>query len=309
VIDEIQKAPALLDEVHWLIERRGASFLLTGSSARKLRKEHANLLAGRAWRYEMGPLSATEVTGFDLERVMWTGLVAPHYLSAGPDQDLRAYVADYLKEEIATEAAVRNIPAFSEFLRVAALTSGELLNYTNVGREAGMSAKVVRAYVEILEDTMLGARLRPWTRSRNRRMTQTDKFYLFDLGVANYLARRRPRIGSSEFGKSFEHLILMELLNFRRYRSPEMEVRYWRTSTGLEVDFVVGDMDVALEVKGSSRVHSGDMRGLRALADSHTVRRSAIVCLEREPRIDGSGINVLPWSVFLEQLWGGDLVN
>ncbi len=308
VIDEIQKVPALLDEVHWLIERRGASFLMTGSSARKLRREHANLLAGRAWRYEMGPLSATEVSGFDIERALWSGLVAPHFLSPEPDRDLRAYIADYLEVEIATEARVRNIPAFAEFLRVAALTSSELINYANIGREAGISAKVVRGYLEILEDTMLGQRLPPWTRTRDRRLIQTEKFYLFDVGVANYLARRRPRLHSAEFGKSFEHLVLMELLNYRRYRAPDLEVRFWRTSTGQEVDFILGDMDAAIEVKGSARVHDGDLRGLRALDESHHVKRSVVVCLEREPRTVRSGISILPWPSFLEQLWSGGLV-
>jgi predicted AAA+ superfamily ATPase len=309
VIDEIQKIPALLDEVHWLIERRKASFLLTGSSARKLRRGHANLLAGRAWRYELGPLSATEVSGFDLERAFWTGLMPPHVLSPDPDRDLRAYVADYLKDEIAAEAQVKNLPAFAEFLRVAALTSSELLNYTNVARESGASAKVVRAYFEILEDTMLGHRLPPWTRSRDRRLIRTEKFYLFDVGVANHLARRRPRLGSSEFGKSFEHWVLMEIMNYRRYRAPDLDVRFWRTSTGQEVDFILGEMDAAIEVKGAARVHVGDLRGLQALRASHRVKRSIVVCLEKQARTVDRQIEILPWRVFLERLWAGGLIG
>ncbi len=306
VIDEIQKIPALLDEVHWLIERERASFLLTGSSARKLRRGHANLLAGRAWRYELGPLSATEVEGFDLERALWTGLLPPHLLSPEPERDLRAYLADYLKEEIAAEAAVRDLPSFAEFLRVAAITSSELLNYTNVAREAGISAKVVRGYFEILEDTLLGHRLAPWTRSRGRRMTLTEKFFFFDVGVANHLARRRPRLGGAEFGKSFEHWVLMEILNFRRYRSPDLDVRFWRTSTGLEVDFVLGELETAIEAKGGARVHAGDLRGLLSLRESHRVKRAIVVSLEKEPR-KVAGVEVLPWRVFLDRLWGGDL--
>jgi predicted AAA+ superfamily ATPase len=308
VIDEVQKIPALLDEVHWLIERKRASFLLTGSSARKLRQSHANLLAGRAWRMEMGPLSATEVKGFDLEHAMWTGMLPPHFPSADPEPDLRAYVADYLKEEIAAEARPRNVPAFAEFLRVAALTSSELLNYTNVAREAGVSAKVVRSYFEILEDTMLGHRLAPWTRSPDRRMVQTEKFYLFDVGIANYLARRRPRIGGAEFGKSFEHWVLMELMNFRRYRQPDLDIRFWRTSTGHEVAFILGDMQAAIEVKGSGRVHETDLRGLRALRESHRVKHAVVVCLEKEPRVLDDDIEIAPWGKFLERLWAGLLV-
>lgn len=308
VIDEVQKVPALLDEVHWLIERKQASFLLTGSSARKLRHGHANLLAGRAWRQEMGPLSATEVEGFDLERAMRTGLLPPLFLSPDPDRDLRSYIADYLQEEIATEARLQNVPAFSEFLRVAALSSSELLNYTNVARETGVSAKVVRTYFQILEDTMLGHRIPPWTRSQDRRMIQTEKFYMFDIGIANYLARRHPTIGGADFGKSFEHWVLMELMNYRRYRLPGLEIRFWRTSTGLEVDFVLGDMVTAVEVKGAKRVHEGDLGGLRGLMRSHRVKHALVVSLEKEPRLLDGGIEVVPWQSFLERLWGGNLV-
>ena len=216
VIDEVQKVPALLDEVHWLIENAGLSFLMTGSSARKLRRGHANLLAGRAWRRLMLPLTLLEVDALDLDRVMVSGLLPRHFLADDSVEDLRAYVADYLKEEIAAEALTQNIPAFAEFLRVAALTSSELLNYTNVARETGVSAKVVRSYFDILEDTYLGFRLPPWQKARRRRLIETEKFYLFDVGVANYLARRRPLRGGAEFGKSFEHYILMEL---RAYQS------------------------------------------------------------------------------------------
>ena len=308
VIDEIQKVPALLDEVHWLMERKRATFLMTGSSARKLRRGHANLLGGRAWRFEMGPLSAREISGFDLELAFRAGLIPPHLLSTEPLRDLRAYVADYLREEIAAEAAVRNIPSFTEFLRVASLTSSELLNYENVARECGVSAKVVRGYFEILEDTLLGSRLPPWTRARNRRMILTEKFYLFDVGVANYLARRTPVAGSSDFGKSFEHWVLMELMNFKRYRSPDLDLAFWRTSTGHEVDFVVGNMQVAIEVKSGNRVHEGDLRGLRALRDSHRAKHLLVVCTESQPRTM-DGIDIVPWRVFLDRLWDGDLVT
>lgn len=307
VIDEVQKVPALLDEVHWLIENRKQAFLLTGSSARKLRRGHANLLAGRAWRRQLLPLTFAEVGQLDLERVMVSGLLPPHFLSADPLEDLRAYVGDYLKEEIAAEALTANIPAFAEFLRVAAITSSELLNYTNVAREAGVSAKVVRTYLEILEDTYLGYRIAPWTRARNRRLILTEKFYLFDVGVANFLARRRPQIGSSEFGKAFEHFILMELKAYQAYRAPDMDVRFWRTASGYEVDFVLGQLDVAIDVKGAARVHDGDVAGLRALAEEQRVRRAVVVSLERQPRKLSRGIDVLPWQTFLEQLWSGGL--
>lgn len=303
VIDEVQKAPQLLDEVHWLIENTGLSFLLTGSSARKLRRGHANLLGGRAWRKTMSPLSYMEVTDFDLERIMVSGLLPPHYLSTNPVEDLRAYVADYLKEEIIAEALTQNIPAFSEFLRVAAITSSELINYVNIARETGVSHKVIRTYFDILEDTYLGFRLAPWKKSKNRRMITTEKFYLFDVGVANYLSRRQPLIGSPEFGKAFEHYILMELKAYQAYRNPDLPITFWRTSTGREVDFIIGEKELAIEIKGSARVHEGDFRSLQALMADGPIKKCCLVCLEKQPRTLANNIQLLPWQMFIEQLW------
>ena len=179
VIDEIQMVPDLLNEIHWLIENSNVSFLMTGSSARKLRRGHANLLGGRAWRYTMAPLTYFETIGFDLEEIVISGLLPPHFLADNPLQDLRSYIADYLKEEIAAQAGIQNIPMFAEFLRIAALTSGELLNYTNVARETGVSSKVVRNYFQILEDTLLGFRVQPWRKIKKRRLIEAEKFYLF----------------------------------------------------------------------------------------------------------------------------------
>lgn len=311
VIDEVQKVHALLDEVHWLMENRHLTFLLTGSSARKLRRGHANLLAGRARRREMRPLCFPEADDIDIGRVVISGLLPPHYLSTEPLEDIRAYVNDYLKEEIVAEALTANLPAFAEFLRVVALTNSELLNYANVASEAGVSAKTVRSYFEILEDTLLGFRLEPWTRSRKRRMILTEKFYLFDVGIANYLARRAPQAGTPEFGKSFEHYILMELTAFRSYRAPDMEIRYWRTSTGREVDFIINDKEIAIEVKASPRVSDAHVKDLSALAEDGPVGRRIIVCMERQRRDlrDAHGaLTLMPWKEFLAELWAGSLV-
>jgi predicted AAA+ superfamily ATPase len=306
VIDEVQKIPPILDEVHWLIENKGMSFLLTGSSARKVRRGHANLLGGRAWRRTMTPLSYMEVTDFNLERIMVSGLLPPHYLSINPIEDLRSYIADYLKEEVIAEALTQNIPAFNEFLRVAAITSSELINYVNIARETGVSHKVVRTYFDILEDTYLGFRIPPWKKSKNRRMITTEKFYLFDVGVANYLAKRQPKIGSQEFGKAFEHYILMELKAYQAYRNPDMPLTFWRTSTGREVDFILGDKRLAIEIKGSSRVHEGDIGGLQALLDDGPVKKCCIVCLEKQPRQLTKNIEAIPWQMFVERLWSGE---
>jgi len=309
VIDEVQMAPDLLNEVHGLIESHGQSFLLTGSSARKLRRSHANLLGGRAWRYEMRPLIFRETEEFDLEAVMVSGLIPPHFLSPDPVSELRAYVGDYLKEEIAAEAQVRSIPSFAEFLRVSAVTNGELLNYTNVAREAGVSAKVVRSYFEILEDTLLGFRLQPWRRAKSRRLIETEKFYWFDVGVANFLSRRNPKPGTPEFGKAFEHYILMELLAWQSYRQPDRSLTFWRTASGFEVDFIIDDFWAAIEVKASARVHDGDLRALRALRSERKTGQACVVCMERESRKTPDGIAILPWRHFLERLWAGDALS
>jgi len=308
VIDEVQMVPDILNEVHWLIENKNVSFILTGSSPRKLRRSHANLLGGRAWRYTMAPLCYNEIDHFDIEKVIYSGLLPPHLLSQEPLQELRAYIADYLKEEIAAEAVVQNIPAFSEFLRIAAITNGELLNYTNVARETGVSAKVVRNYFQILEDTLLGYRLQAWRKTKNRRMIKTEKFYLFDVGVSNYLSQRKPAFLTPEFGKSFEHFILMELKAYQAYKNPELMLHYWRTSTGLEVDFILGDMEVAIEVKSSKRVHEMDCKSLLDLAEEHKVKRLLLISFESEPKIINDTIECLPWDLFLKRLWAGNII-
>ncbi|MBS0349763.1 MAG: ATP-binding protein [Proteobacteria bacterium] len=307
IIDEIQMVPDLLNEVHWLIENHQTAFLLTGSSARKLRQKHANLLGGRAWRYTMTPLCYPEINNFDLSRALIAGLLPPHLLSVNPIQDLRAYVADYLKEEIVAGAVVQNIPAFSEFLRIAALTSGELLNYANVARETGVNAKVVRQYFQILEDTLLGFRLQPWRRAVNRRLIETEKFYLFDIGLVNYLCQRQPSPLTPEFGKSFEHFLLMELKAYQAYRNPELRLHYWRTSTGQEVDFILGDMEVAIEIKSSKRIYESDAKGLKALNQSYQVKRLILISFETEPKRLGR-VESYPWEYFLKLLWNGEII-
>ena len=314
VIDEVQKCPALLDEVHWLIENTPRRFLLTGSSARKLRREHANLLGGRAWRREMRPLTSAEINNgpgepFDVHRAIISGLIPSHYLSSNYKEELRGYVSDYLIEEIANEGTVRSLPAFSDFLRVASITNAELLNYTNVAREVGVSAKVVRGYFQILEDTLLGFRVAPWSKSKHRRMVETEKFYLFDVGVCNYLARRAPAFGTPEFGKSFEHFILMELLAYRSYRSPEMEIRFWRTSNQQEVDFIVNDKEMALEIKASQRTDLVDCKHLTTLREDGPIKHRILISFDLAPKTfnDTFGtIQVLPWQDFLARLWQGE---
>lgn len=307
VIDEVQKLPLLLDEVHWLIENADARFLLTGSSARKLRRGQANLLGGRAWRREMRPFCLAELAShpWELESLCRSGLIPPHYLADEPHEDLAAYVGDYLKEEIAAEASAQSLPVFAEFLRVAALTNGEIMNFTNLSREVGTSARVVRSYFEILEDTLLGERLPAYRKGVTRRLLQTDKFYLFDVGLANFLCRRKPSQGTPEFGKSFEHFVWMEIQAWKAYKQRDLELSYWRTTSGFEVDFIFNDREVAVEVK-SGRVHETDLKGLTALADDGPVAERMLVSLDGQPRSlrDRHGtVSVLPLRDFVQWLW------
>ena len=311
VIDEIQKVPALLDEVHWLIENRRLHFALCGSSARKVRRGAANLLGGRALRYELHGLTADELGDeFDLSRMLNHGYLPRMYEADRPARRLDAYIADYLKEEIAAEGLVRNLPGFSGFMDAAALCDGELINFSNIASDCAVSSPTAKAYFGILEDTLLGRWLPAWRRRRKRRLIHAPKFYFFDVGVVNRLARRGPLAPGSElYGKALENWVFHELSAFRAYRSPENALSYWRLAGGTEVDFVLGDMRLAVEAKASPRIASTHLRGLRSLAVEHPeVGRRVVVCLEPRARRTDDGIDILPAAVFVRRLWRGDLM-
>ena len=306
VIDEVQKAPRLLDEVHWLIENTRTHFVLCGSSARKVRRGHANLLGGRALRFELyGLVSAELGEAFDLVRVLNRGCLPRHYLSSGYAARLRAYVNDYLKEEIAAEGLVRSLPQFSDFLATAALSDAEMVNYTNIGRECGVSKTAVRGYFEILVDTMLGRFLPAFRRRPKRRVIRAPKFYFADVGVVNCLAKRgKIEPGSEIFGKALENWVFHELSAHCAYSGLDQGLSYWRLAGGTEVDFVVGDMHAAIEVKGSSRIGTQHLKGLREIAIDHpALRRRILVCLEETPRRTEDGIDILPVADFVRRLW------
>jgi len=310
ILDEVQKVPAVLDEVHWLIENKGLRFILCGSSARKLRRGQANLLGGRAWRFEMLPLVSAEVGKLDLMRALNNGLIPAHYLQQNATRSLRAYTRDYLKEEVFAEGLTRNIPAFSRFFDAMAYSHGELTNYANIARDCGVDAKTVREYYQVLVDTLLGGFVEPYSRRTNRQViTRAAKFYLFDVGVAGALTKRKleePR--GEQFGRALEHLILMELRAHAAYTDGDYAIRFWRTKAGQEVDFVLGDGEVAIEVKGSKQVDRRDLRGLKAFADDHNPRHSILVSTETEERLTADGIRVKPWRRFLEELWSGEII-
>ncbi len=309
VIDEVQKIPELLDEVQWLIVNRRIQFVLCGSSARKLRRGGANLLGGRALRFELFPLVYPEIPDFDLIRALNHGLLARHYLSEKPQGLMAAYVGDYLKEEIAAEALTRNIPAFSRFLESAAFSNGEIINYQNIASECGVSAPTVKQYFQILEDTLI-ARCAPSFQKRpKRRVIQAPKFYLFDVGLANFLLKRSQVAPRGEsFGKAFEHFIYQELAAHSHYSGLNYPISYWRTASQLEIDFVLGDHQVALEVKGVDQVSNHHLRGLKAFREEYRSKHSIAVSQDARPRIV-DGISVLPWETFLKRLWAGEIIS
>lgn len=302
VIDEIQKLPALLDEVHRLIEQRGVRFVLTGSSARKLRRGGVNLLGGRALVRTLHPFIHRELGDrLELTRALDRGLIPSIYLSASPRDDLRAYVGAYLREEIAAEALTRNIPAFSRFLETAALCHGTMINYSAVASDAQVPMSTVREYFHILEDTLVARPVPAWTKTRKRKAIATAKHYFFDIGVVRHLQHRSglsPR--SPEFGEAFESYIFHELATYQDY-ADVTPLAYWRSTSDFEVDFVFGDA-TAVEVKAKNPVADRDLRGLRALREERLLKRHVMVCLEPRPRtVDG--IRILPWRQFLDELW------
>jgi len=310
VIDEVQKVPALLEEVHWLLENTATRFILCGSSARKLRRKSRDLLGGRAIDFHLLPLTSEEIGDVDLEKLLNHGALPSHYLVEDPRLLLRAYVNNYIKEEIIDESVTRNIPAFSRFLQVVGFCHAQQLNYANVARETGVSASTVRNYFQILDDTLLGFTLDPWKKRKKRRLADTAKFYLFDIGVANQLHPEASTVseGSDRFGYAFEHFLLNEVRAALDYGRLEYPLSFWRTSSGFEVDLIVGDMEIAIEFKAARELRGTDFRGMRALLEEHTPRRSIVVSRGERRRKTQDGIEIVPWRDFCAQLWSGKLL-
>ncbi len=305
VIDEIQRLPSLLNEVHLLIEERGLRFLLTGSSARKLRRGGVNLLGGRARVKHLHPLVRRELESrFDLLRALNRGLLPSIYFSDDAEEDLKAYAGTYLQEEISAEGLTRNVPAFSRFLQVAALCNGKLINYTNIANDAQVARSTVQEYFHILKDTLIAHEVPAWTRSTKRKSIGTSKFYLFDVGVTRFLQNRaeiRPR--SPEFGEAFESYIFHELKSYSDHSGADSPA-HWRSTSGFEVDFILGG-ETAIEVKAKSNVTDRDLKGLMALRQEQKMNRYICVSLDTRPR-RVQGAEILPYQSFLDRLWDRD---
>jgi predicted AAA+ superfamily ATPase len=310
ILDEVQKIPQILDEVHWLIENKNLSFVLCGSSARKLKRGQANLLGGRAWRYQLFPFVSVELKDIDLLRALNQGLLPAHYLEdKNYKKSLTAYVQDYLKEEVFNEGLVRNIPAFSRFFDAIGYSHGELTNYSNIARDCGVDAKTVREYYQILVDTLLAARIEPFKKRQSRNVIiSAPKYYLFDVGVSGILTKRHLEdTKGEEFGKAFEHFILMEINAYNSYSDSNFDINFWRTKSGLEVDFVLGKGEAAVEVKGSGRIDNRGLKPLKAFMEEYSPKKAILVCNEKEKRVSGK-IQIMPWRDFLSELWAGNIL-
>ncbi|HEY3306061.1 MAG TPA: AAA family ATPase [Candidatus Binatia bacterium] len=304
VIDEVQRLPELLNEVHRLIEQRGICFLLTGSSARKLRRGGVNLLGGRARTRHLHPLTYRELgEHFELSQAIERGLLPSIYFSDDAKADLDAYTGTYLQQEIVAEGSTRNAPAFSRFLRVAALCNATLVNFTNVANDAQVPRTTVYEYFEILKDTLLLHELPAWRSSKKRKPVVSSKYYFFDAGVASALQGRLVKQGAPEFGGAFETWLFHELIAWRDYASGEA-LSHWRSTSGFEVDFILGD-HTAVEIKAKENVSPQDLKSLRALAEEQKLKRYLCVSLEPRPR-ELEGIAILPYKQFLDALWTGE---
>jgi len=314
VIDEIQKIPALLDDVHWLIENTPHTFALSGSSARKLKRTQANMLGGRALRYELYGLVSKELgDDFDLVKLLNRGYLPSHYLASEKEikKLISSYVGDYLKEEIVAEALVRNLNSFSDFLEKAALSDTELIVLDSFARDVGISASTIKEYFSILCDTLFGYYLPAYKKKPKRRTISAPKFYFGNIAIVNHLAQRgylEPK--SPLFGKAFENWIAHELRAYNSYYDKFQNISYWRLTTGVEVDFIVGSTEIVLacEAKASPNIHADHLKGLRELSKEYSnIRKKVVVSLEDFSKTTDDGIEILSVNDFRASLWSGKL--
>ena len=312
VIDEIQKVPDLLDEVHLMIEETDIRFLMTGSSARRLRETGVNLLGGRAGKMNLHPFVWPEIRQFKptLDRILTYGMLPSVFLSEEPDEVLDDYINVYLQEEIAGEGLVRQLPKFERFLEVAALTNSQGINYSNIASDVMMSRDSIREWYGILYDTMIGFAIPPYTRTKKRKAVETERFYYFDVGLVRFLLNLTEVSDThSEYGKLFESYIAQELSAYLDYGRKRERLSYWRTrQSSFEVDFTIGDQ-VAVETKTTKLVNEKkDLRGLRALKEEGIFKKYIVVSRDEISRTTDDGILMLPWTVFLDELWDGKIV-
>ena len=308
IVDEIQKIPDLLDEVHWLMVEKDLWFILSGSSARKIKRSGANNLGGRAIPETLFPLVSAEIPDYDLDRAVQNGMIPRHYMVANAQNRMRAYVDLYLKEEIIEESLVQNVDEFIRFMEVAAIMDGEILNYENVASDCGGSANTVKAYYKILVETLLGFEVPAYRKVIKRKLYKSSRFYYFDVGIANHLTKRyhlAPR--TPEYGHAFEHLIIQEIRAYLGYTGSEEELTYWHTYENLEVDAVIGDARVAIEIKSTDHVNHDDKKGVTEFAKEHPETKQILVSRDRISRRSGD-VDLYYVTDFFKALWAGEII-
>lgn len=308
IIDEIQKVPQLLDEVHRLIHKKKLRFILSGSSPRKLKRIGANLLGGRALKKTLFPLVSAEIPDFDILKAVNNGMIPRHYAINNPWERFRAYIGVYLNEEIREEAISRKLNSFTRFLEIAAISNTEMVIYKNIAQDCGIDHRTVKEYFEILQDTLIGYLIQGFSATKKRRAILAPKFYYFDVGVANYLSNRKNiQQGTDAFGHSFEHLIIQELIAYLNYNNSDEALTYWRTSSGYEVDAIIGHGRIAIEIKSSNEVNTRHLKGLKAFLEDFQQARTIVVSMDKYKRIL-NGIEIYPANEFLKELWNGEIV-
>lgn len=309
IIDEAQRLPDIFNEAQNLIDlNRELRVILTGSSARKLKRNNFNLLPGRVWIQNLFPLISHELGGGRIDDRCARGGLPGIIDSKDYKRELREYVSSYLEEEVRQEALTRNIGNFARFLDVCALSNGEQINYSNISKDAEIKESTTRLYFQVLSDTLIGTILEPYRKTRSRKAVATPKFYFFDWGIVNGLLNRFEIVrGTEVYGKALEHIIYQELTAYIRYREIDLPLNYWRSESKFEVDFVVGDQ-VAIEVKAKNAIHDRDLRGLRVLKEEKIFKRFILICHESKKRRTEDGIEIIPIENFLEELWNGELL-
>jgi len=307
IIDEIQKVPDLLDTVHSLISEKDLNFILSGSSARKLKRSGANTLGGRAVPETLFPLVSAEIPDFNVLHAMQNGLIPRHYLVDDANKRLKAYTELYLQEEIREEAAVKEADIFERFMEIAAISDGEIINYANIASDCGVSLNTVKSYFTILYDTLIGYEIPAYRKVVKRKLQLAPKFYYFDVGIVNYLMGRKSlTFGTPEFGHAFEHLIMQEIIAYLGYSDRKKDLSYWRTYSGIEVDAILGDAEVAIEFKSTDNVQTKHKTGLNRFAEEHPGAKLILVSMDRLSRKSGD-IDLLYATDFLKKLWGGEI--
>ena len=308
IVDEIQKVPDLLDEVHWLMVNKGLWFILSGSSARKLKRSGANTLGGRAIPETLYPLVWPEVTDFQIDRAVQNGMIPRHYTVENATKRLAGYIKVYLDEEIREEGEVRDLEAFERFMEVAAISDGEMLNYSNIASDCEISAKTVKSYFQILYDTLLGYEIPAYRKEIKRKIMQAPRFYYFDVGLANYLTGRlNLKRGTDDYGHAFEHLVMQEIIAYNGYSGKDEKISYWHTYDKKEVDAVIGDARVAIEIKSCEQVKTKHKAGLKAFREEHPECRLILVSLDPITRTSEDK-ELMYVTDFFKALWNGEII-